>query len=222
MEDIIVYTCITNGKDTLKNYTDEEGIRYICFNDGTVDITGNWEDYPILDHYKFEDPRRTARYHKINPSIVLPEHTWSVWIDGSLIPKVRIDSLINFLKNKPNGEYGVRPHPGWNCIYNEAGAIIHYGFEDKDIINTVVNKYKSEGFPENFGLHETGVLVRKNTPENMAFDNLWWEQVSQYSKRDQMSFDYVRWKTGKKFFELTREWFGQDPDMPFFGHKHGE
>ena len=221
MDKIIVYTCITNGKDTLKDYADEEGIRYMCFNDGTIDITGNWEDCGLAESDQ-TDPRRIARYHKLNPSIVLPEHKWNIWIDGSLIPRVRINDLVNLVKSKPNGCYCVRPHPGWNCIYKEAKAIAHYGFEDEKLLDKIINKYELEGFPKEFGMHETGVLVRENIQPVIEFDKQWWNEVKSNSKRDQMSFDYVRWKNKRHMFELNKGWFCQDPNQSFFGHKHGE
>lgn len=217
---IICYTCITNGKDNLKSWDKEDGVRYICFNDGTVDCTNTiWENHKLV-HVE-NDPRRTSRYHKIMAHKVLPDHTWSMWIDGSLLPKVRIQDLINRQKGIPNGSYGVRLHPGWNCIYKEAQAIASYGFEDINILSRVVKRYKEEGMPENYGLHETGILVRENIPQVNEFNELWWKEVSENSKRDQMSFDYLRWKTGKQFSNLARGWFEQERTS-HFGHKHGE
>lgn len=221
MEELIVYTCITNGKDTLKEYEPEEGIRYICFNDGSVEFkTNQWENFHIENEWNFVNPRLTARYCKMNPNKVLPEHIWSLWIDGSLFPKVRVKDLLEWAKSRKNNNYFVRNHPGWNCIYKEAQAIKHYGFDKEWIINEVVKKYRIEGFPENYGMHETGVLLRKDCEEVQQFDSKWWDEVCFGSIRDQMSFDYIRWKTGKHIEELNRNWFGMDPNMKFFGHKH--
>ena len=219
MDNIIVYTCITNGKDTLKEYEPEEGVRYICFNDGSIKFTTDqWENCNTI--FEHNDPRMVARYHKLNPSKVLPEHTWSMWIDGSMLPKVRVVDLITWMKATDNGAYGVRRHPGWNCIYDEAKAIAHHGFEDQDILDKVVARYKKEGFPEQFGMHETGVLIRLNVPRVIAFDKLWWNEVAENSKRDQMSFDYLLWREQTQVAQLNRDWFGTDPNMPFYGHKH--
>lgn len=223
MNEIIVYTCITNGKDTLKEYEPEKGVRYICFNDGTVEFkTNQWEDKKIDKSLNFKDPRLTARYYKINPSKVLPTHTWSMWIDGSLIPRVRIKDLFNYIKDKPTGVYSVKKHPGWDCIYSEAEAIKYYKYDDPEKIDSIVKRYKKEGYPSHFGLHETGVLFRKNIKNVKEFDKLWWNEVSKNSKRDQMSFDYIRWKTGIEIFKLNPGWFCPDPNQKFFGHRHGE
>ena len=212
MNDIIVYTCITNGKDTLKEYPPEEGVRYICFTDGTVSPkTSQWKLQDLT--WTHEDPRRISRYHKMHPNKVLPEHGISVWIDGSLVPRVRITDLVDRCGRV---SYSARPHPGWNCIYTEAQAILRLGFDKPENIIPVVKRYQSEGFPPHFGLHETGVLIRHSTDEVQRFDEQWWKEVSENSKRDQMSFDYVRWKTGMEIGMIPKEWFFQ------IGHTHME
>src|SRR6201999_1861586 len=51
------------------------------------------------------------------------------------------------------------------------------------------------GFPERFGLHATMFLARRHTRSTCLNFNLgWWEELSRFSKRDQLSFDYTRWR----------------------------
>ena len=58
--------------------------------------------------------------------------------------------------------------------------------------------YRLTGFPPRFGLSETPVIIRKNTEKVAEFNNFWWSILCAKSKRDQLSFDYVRWKLGMK------------------------
>ena len=61
-----------------------------------------------------------------------------------------------------------------------------------------VNLYKEAGFPEKFGMREFSVIVRKhNNAECIKLMEQWWEQVNQYTMRDQISFPYVLWKSGR-------------------------
>jgi len=47
-------------------------------------------------------------------------------------------------------------------------------------------------FPSHAGLWETGVLLRKhNDRELVLLNELWWDIVKLYSKRDQLSFPVV-------------------------------
>tara|TARA_X000001388_G_C2222537_1_gene119812 strand:+ start:111 stop:776 length:666 start_codon:yes stop_codon:yes gene_type:complete len=219
MDKIIVYTCITGGKNDLLEYDKEDGVKYICFSDDEIKTkTDQWE---IMDlEWSFEDPRRTARYHKIMSQDVLPEHDYSVWFDGSMLPKVSIRDLVNWVKNK-NVDYCARPHPGWNCIYTESMRIRelngqYFKLSDDEVqkIDDVHNRYVEEKFPRNYGLHETGVLVRKNCNEVHNYNKMWWKEVKENSVRDQLSFDYIRWKTKKEITDIARVWFEQ------VQHKH--
>ena len=46
---------------------------------------------------------------------------------------------------------------------------------------------------------EGALIVRKhNEKECVYLMEQWWEQIKNYSHRDQLSFNYVLWKTGKK------------------------
>jgi hypothetical protein len=45
------------------------------------------------------------------------------------------------------------------------------------------------------GLHHTNFLIRRHLkPRCILFCTEWWEELSRHSKRDQLSFDFVRWK----------------------------
>ena len=59
---------------------------------------------------------------------------------------------------------------------------------------------KSENYPENNGLISGGVLVRKHTDEKLIkVMEEWWYFVKNFSKRDQLSFNYVAWKHHFKY-----------------------
>jgi len=57
------------------------------------------------------------------------------------------------------------------------------------------NAYIEDNFPDNSGLFEKTVFIRRNNLEiNNLFD-LWWENNLKYSYQDQISYPYVLWKT---------------------------
>lgn len=201
----IVYTCITNGKNSLLDWQAEDDIQYICFHDGTVENTSKLWDMQSVT-YKNDDPRRIARYYKTHPHEVLPKHDISIWIDGSLYPRVHLQQLVDWIGNY---DYACRHHPGRICIYKEAEAIIRMGFDTKENIQKVVDKLEAEGYPSEFGLHETGVLVRQHKQTVIDFDTKWWEEIENGSSRDQMSFDYVRWYQMKGIMQIPKQWFSQ-------------
>ena len=45
---MIIYTCITNGYDTIpKNHYYDPDVQYVCFTDGTIDVPSPWEKRSI-------------------------------------------------------------------------------------------------------------------------------------------------------------------------------
>ena len=61
----------------------------------------------------------------------------------------------------------------------------------------------NENFPRNTNLVQSGVLLRKHNNDKCIFMmNKWWEMIKNYSKRDQLSFNYVFWKYGGKYLGI--------------------
>jgi hypothetical protein len=58
--------------------------------------------------------------------------------------------------------------------------------------------YISEGLPDNLEHFSTTCLIRKHNDKILKLQNIWWQQISQFSRRDQLSFNYSLWKTGVK------------------------
>ena len=67
-----------------------------------------------------------------------------------------------------------------------------------------MERYLSEGYPQNNGLAFTCVVVRKhNDSDTINLMENWWTEIKYGSKRDQLSFDYVAWKNNYDFKYLS-------------------
>ncbi len=205
MNNIVIYTSITGKYDKLNEPVEVmEALDYICFsNDVSVPENSVWKIRPIPLESK--DKTRQARFIKTNPHEILKDYQYSLWIDGNVIIKdkyvfKRIHELIenNILISMPK-------HPLRDCTYDEANILNKIGKEKKHIILKQMEKLKKEGFPENCGLFESGILFRNHMNEDIVkLDNDWWKEIQNYSKRDQLSLRYVLWKnqiTCVPFFE---------------------
>ena len=87
----------------------------------------------------------------------------------------------------------------WNtCIYKEAQDILKEKVDVPELINPQVEYYRANGYPENNGLYELPVLIRKKSDRNNLINLRWWEQICKFSSRDQVSFPVVMWSLGLK------------------------
>ena len=84
-----------------------------------------------------------------------------------------------------------------HCIYEEAFAVVNLMVEHEKVVVDWCHHIRKEHYPRGNGLCETNVLYRKQLlPITNSFNKLWWECINSYSRRDQLSFNYVLWKVG--------------------------
>lgn len=194
----VVYTCLTGGYDNVAPlffkpadcdfllFTDDPGLKV----DGweTVLMDSNWAKNNFL----------LSRMPKLLPHRFLQDYDYSIYIDGNYEIIGDITELFEYLSGKALGLF--RHASGTFCIKDEAKRIIKVGKANAVDIEKQMNAYFEEGFPENQGLFECGVIIRKhNQHEVMETMETWWSELKKYPYRDQMSFPYAIWKNGQDF-----------------------
>lgn len=191
----VIYTCITGGYDTLDDPSFvSEGFDYICFTDNPNQKSNVWEIRPIPEELLSLSKVRQQRYIKINPHKYLSEYELSIWVDGKINVIGDLNKLVKYCKEP--GCYIYAPlHPQRNCIYDELKACVNAKKDDPDIMRKQIKEYEEEGFPRNFGLLQSNILIRHHNNEKcISFMQQWWREVRMKSFRDQLSFNYVSWK----------------------------
>jgi hypothetical protein len=192
---IAVYTAIFGGYDgVLEIERPDPDISYFLFTDGSIDAAPHpWQLRPMPAI--FSDPQRDARRVKALPHLFLPlQFDISVWIDGNCqIKNLSANAISQWIGDQ---DIALPGHAERNCIYKEAEALIASGlFDSPARISRQMSAYRIYGMPQDFGLHHTNFLIRRhNNPDCLQFCLEWWQHISAHSKRDQLSFDFVRWK----------------------------
>lgn len=188
----VVYTCITGNYDDLKEPTViTEGWDYICFTDENLKYSGT--TWKIIKIGKHTDPIRYQRKKKIFNEWIFNSYDLSIWVDGSMTINCNLDTFADLLFTSGT-DLAIMKHPAQTCISGEARGILMLKKDKAEILAKQVNDYFEEGYPKDYGVVASGVIVRKHTEEIINFCKLWYEQVEKYSLRDQMSFGYVHWK----------------------------
>lgn len=195
-----IYTAIIGDYDTLKEplvYT--TGWEYVCFTDNKNLKSNTWTIIDVSDKEELRtlDNVRKARYIKIMFHKFFKEGT-IIWHDANMVINCDLDIFLNrFWKDT----FTALKHPDRSCAYEEAIACVRLNKEDQQIVSIQMDKYYDLHYPEDNGLAATGILIR-------SFDVLghriicenWWHEVLFYSKRDQLSLDFVIWEWGRSAY----------------------
>ena len=116
---------------------------------------------PMLVDSSKTCPKLLQRSIKTCPHKYLPhQYEKSLYIDGNHILKdINPIELINKLNQHDLICYA---HPDRTRASEEANAVYKFKLETKNNINKILNMQKNDGFPDNIGLTETGVLIRNH------------------------------------------------------------
>jgi len=192
---IAVYTAIT-GKfnNKLRPPLKPVGpdVDLICFSDCLWQAPDPWRLLPPAWEHA-TNSRRTARYHKMMPHLVLPGYDYWIWMDGNQQladdPKALVQT---YLSDDVN--FASYRHPQRRCVYEELEACVKLKKDDPSIMRGQVARYKDEGYPTLNGMIETTVVIRRHCAEVVKLNAAWWDEIRQGSLRDQLSLSYVLWK----------------------------
>ena len=204
MDGLVVFTAITgrfNNKVRAPVYVPgcSRPVHFVCISDFLGSVPEPWHLLPPV--WEHDDPRRTARWHKVMAHKLFPDADAWLWADGnqqlSTDPWVLVDEYL------PEGmDIATYKHPLRKCVHKELDACIKLKKDDPQLMRAQVSSYVQEGYPKNNGMCETTVLLRRNSQEVREFNEIWWQQIQNGSRRDQLSFNYAIWKAKLGFDHL--------------------
>lgn len=195
---VIIYTCITGGYSHLEEplYRPKD-VKFIAFVDFDLPVNSLWEkiDINAIKEIQGMDPTRVNRYIKLHPHKFFKEYEYSIYVDSNIKVVGNMKKYISCIgKRVP---IAANWHPSRYCLYSEARACMIEKKDSPNLIMQQIHSYRETGMPENFGLIEGGILIRKhNDLECVRVMENWWKELCIWSKRDQISFPYALWKTG--------------------------
>lgn len=182
----VVYTVLIGNYELYEpTYINKEW-SLICFTDQNI-TSKNWSIVRVKDN---NYPRKKAREIKIRCDKFL-DFDICLFIDSKFTIKCNLDK---FIEENLKGDITLMEHNKRVCVYDEARFCINNDIGNKKDILNQIRFYKEAGFPLNFGLYGTGILIRKNTSDVIKFMKMWYNEIEKYSCRDQISFSYILWK----------------------------
>lgn len=203
MKRFVIYTAIVGNYDEiLQPIVVDDRFDYILFSNDIKETTvGVWQVRRI--DYKNDDKIKIARWVKTHPAELLPDYEFSVWMDANI--QIRADYIYNRaieLYDKKELISAV-VHTERNCIYKEMFVVFDLGYENEKVLLNWAKVLRRNCYPVENGLNETGIMYRNHTSLEIAKLNyMWWNCIERYSRRDQLSFNYVLWKLNVECISL--------------------
>lgn len=205
----VIYTCITGNYDKLREdfIFDSKNFDYYCFTNSKNITSKRWNIIDISEVQTLlnlqDDNVRLARFIKTHPHLFFKQYEKSIWIDGNVL--VICNKLVeNFISLLPSDQYLlVSEHPKLHSIYEEAELCKKLKKDDDDIIDKEIQFIQDEKFESNNNHVQTNIILRNHNDEHCKFlMEKWWEMILNYSRRDQLSFNYVFWKYNGKYITI--------------------
>lgn len=187
MQKIIVYTCVTGNYDVVLPQPDDPRVSYMLFSDGSP-VQG-WEHVPIAP-----GDVRAARHVKILPHEHLPAHDASIYIDGCMRFVRPPADLLQIAR----GNIAICAHPHDRDAFDHAATLERCTRLNGTIdeVRHQIEQYEAAQMPREMGLYETSLVVRRPTEATTRLCDAWWDELSQYSSRDQIALYAACCRTG--------------------------
>lgn len=220
----VIYSCMSGGYDEIiADFYPKADYDYVLFTDNKKLLKKGrylwWQIRPL--YFSESDSVRNARWHKTHPHVLFPEYDYSIWLDSNIqISGVGVYTLIE-KHIKAKHKIAIALHPCRDCIYDEAETCILSGKDNPAIINKQMDILKADKYPKHKGLYETNVLLRKHMdPKIVKLCDAWWEFIKNYSRRDQLSFNYLLWKFKVQHFPIAKKSLRLRPDFRMIVHNY--
>ena len=196
----VMYTCITGGYDSVSRIACPSAVcldcDYVCFTDSERDVKtgriGVWSIRPLS--FDRLDNTRNNRWHKTHPHLLFPEYEGSIYIDANI--NILKTEFVDTMRSSPR-KMAIPKHPLRNCIYDEYANAFAEFMDSPKAMWQELRMIRRSGMPRHYGLTENNILYRKHgDAEVIAIMEEWWDTISRYSRRDQLSLAWILWKHG--------------------------
>jgi hypothetical protein len=199
MNQILIYTIVTNNYDKMRPARIFPGFDYWLFTDDPDFKVDGWEIKVVP---KSPNPIKQQRQIKINSCVYTKGYDISIYIDGNM---EIIRDPADLLKNYYHGGLMTTIHPKRSTLLAEGMEVIRKKKDLEENVNSTLEFAKQKGFMDNLGLFETGVMVRDKSKDVEQLEQKWSELLKDYSHRDQLLLPIALHLTGVAIHSIPRK-----------------
>lgn len=220
---IAIYTAIFGNKDDAPRLVNAEfdlrgDFDLICVTDNPDLKSDDYRMIPV--QAQFSDVTKNARAVKINGFEGIADYDVAIWHDSSVrMDKAALPELAKFGTENMISAF----HHRRCCIYLEAIGCIDQQKDSPIRITMQMFRYFLDGMPASDWFQETTIVVYQcRTYLKSELQTIWWNEVRNRSRRDQIALAYAKWKAKVKV-QLLEGITGTGADNRFsvwVGHRY--
>jgi hypothetical protein len=215
----LIYTAVFGGYDRVYSpLCPDAGADYVIVTDDPDTRVPGWRTL-YADGSGFPTAKAANLYHRALIHRVLTGYDVSLYVDGNV--RLIGDTRSLFRAFEASGAaLSAHRHHRRSTVAEEVETVIAMSLvADPSAARREYDDYIADGFPDNLGLMENGVILKNHRhPELDAAMELWWRQFSVYLTRDQLSLPYVLWKTGLSVDVIPGTFLTANPLFAHYPH----
>lgn len=214
---LLVYTAVFGGYDRVfPPVVPEAELDYVVVTDDPDLKLAGWRVLKV-DPAAHGSPKAANLHYKALMHRELPGYDASLYIDGNIRLLGRTSEVFEtFLAT--DAALGVFRHPTRDCVADEVETCVDSRRGDPATLRAELAAYREEGFADDQGLIEAGIILKNhNAPDMDPAMGLWCDLFSRFRTRDQFSLPVVKARTGVSCayhdfsFRNPNPWFGHYP-----------
>lgn len=187
----VVYTALMGRYEQLNEQPIATGtdVDFICFTDDPELTSTSWTIRLVSPRFPL-DSIRSARYLKMLGPALLPDFDETLWIDNSVRLVTSPDRILDSWL--ADADIAIPRHSFRASVIGEFDAVATDGYDDPARVYEQLIHYSTLR-PE--ALRETplwtALLARRKAPAVDAAMRLWFDHILRYSRRDQLSINFI-------------------------------
>lgn len=187
-----IFTALIGDYDLLGTSTigKQTNWDYICFTDNKNLKSDFWKIVYIenngisqLDNYKLARKIKTTFFERLS------SYDYLIWKDARMIINKNLNEYLKKLGE--NNDILFVKNPLGNSIKIVYENLLKGKLETKEMIERIKERYKNLGYNYNNDLISSGVMLFKNNNKTIKFFSEWWDEIKNFSHRDQLSGNFV-------------------------------
>lgn len=180
------------GLDTIDLYQPKPSVGssqvdYFIFSDSDMPKQDKWKFRKlfIASQDEYYEHRRTAKLPKILTHYLLPEYDYYIWHDYT--HKISLDPEAIIKTYLQDNDFAFFKHPQRDSWDSELEEVKKGGLDHALLLDEQMKYFQETGIERSKNFYECTCFVRRNNEKANKTCSLWYDYVSRFSSRDQIS-----------------------------------